>query len=442
MPPKKKDTSKQTAAAKPPTLINGFTKEEISKEQMEEHIVHLQEELDREREERSYFQLEEDMIRVFREITERKLDEARAKLKNLERAAEEDDGCHRVENMVYKQKMKHLLCEHQNTVSELKADRLAAAAALQKEHEELEDELFNKMRAITVDMQRLGSENQIRELELKHKEETAATRANFDKLLAETTARCKEKMQQLQEEQETIKRSVISTQELQWSSHMMALTEDHNQFFRDAKAVVLNVMQNAEAIDQLNEEIAELKVKLKKMKQDQSSVLKENLHLTELLAKVRMEIADVEKKTKRGSVKEIKIPKRKVLEDLKTDHEVLKHHFTKLQLERDELFESFRQNTQTAQDETDLRNSLLESKLQTWVDGLEKIQAQLQSVLTAPNVDHTALMGITTKVKENLESKNSTIKVLEHKRNLISKARKNLLLTAELKQMAPSSYPG
>lgn len=62
--------------------------------------------------------------------------------------------------------MKHLLCEHQNTVSELKADRLVAADALRKEQEELEDELFNKMRAITVEMQGLNVENHVKELEL------------------------------------------------------------------------------------------------------------------------------------------------------------------------------------------------------------------------------------------------------------------------------------
>lgn len=59
-------------------------------------------------------------------------------------------------------------------------------------------------------------------------------------------------MQQLHEELETIKQSAISMKELQWSSHMMALTEDHNQFFSDTEAVVFNVVQNAQATDELN----------------------------------------------------------------------------------------------------------------------------------------------------------------------------------------------
>lgn len=59
-------------------------------------------------------------------------------------------------------------------------------------------------------------------------------------------------MQQLQEELEMMKQSELSVQELQWSSHLMTLTEDHNQFFRDAKVVVFKVMQDAQATDELN----------------------------------------------------------------------------------------------------------------------------------------------------------------------------------------------
>lgn len=62
--------------------------------------------------------------------------------------------------------MKHLLCEHQNTISELKADGLVSAELLQKEQEQLETALHKEMRAIMVDMQELDNENLIKELKL------------------------------------------------------------------------------------------------------------------------------------------------------------------------------------------------------------------------------------------------------------------------------------
>lgn len=62
--------------------------------------------------------------------------------------------------------MKHLLCEHQNTISELKADGLVSREMMQKEQEHLETELHKEMTAIMVDMQELDNENLVKELEL------------------------------------------------------------------------------------------------------------------------------------------------------------------------------------------------------------------------------------------------------------------------------------
>lgn len=62
--------------------------------------------------------------------------------------------------------MKHLLCEHQNTISELKADGLVSSEMVQEEHQQLESKLHNEMRSIMVDMQELDNEGLVKELEL------------------------------------------------------------------------------------------------------------------------------------------------------------------------------------------------------------------------------------------------------------------------------------
>lgn len=67
---------------------------------------------------------------------------------------------------MYKQKMKHLLCEHRNTTLELKAAGLVSAEVMHKEQEQLESELHKAMRATVVDMQVLDIENLVTELEL------------------------------------------------------------------------------------------------------------------------------------------------------------------------------------------------------------------------------------------------------------------------------------
>lgn len=62
--------------------------------------------------------------------------------------------------------MKHLLCEHQNTIAELKAVGLVSTQVAQEEQNQLETELHKDMRAVMVDIQKLDNENLVKELEL------------------------------------------------------------------------------------------------------------------------------------------------------------------------------------------------------------------------------------------------------------------------------------
>ena len=86
----------------------------------------LQKELAKEAEDRNYMQLERDKINEFWEITKAELEERKAELRNRDRDAEELEEKHQVEIKVYKQKVKHLLYEHQNTITTLKADTESA----------------------------------------------------------------------------------------------------------------------------------------------------------------------------------------------------------------------------------------------------------------------------------------------------------------------------
>lgn len=67
---------------------------------------------------------------------------------------------------VYKQKMKHLLCEHQSAVSEIKANKSVSVEALQKEQEQIEIVIHKKMRNVLVDTQELDIEHLVKDLEL------------------------------------------------------------------------------------------------------------------------------------------------------------------------------------------------------------------------------------------------------------------------------------
>ena len=64
----------------------------------------------------------QDKINAFWEITKKELEDKKAELRNKDREMEEMEERHQVEIKVYKQKVKHLLYEHQNNLALQKAD--------------------------------------------------------------------------------------------------------------------------------------------------------------------------------------------------------------------------------------------------------------------------------------------------------------------------------
>lgn len=69
---------------------------------------------------------------------------------------------------MYKQKVKHLLYEQQNSITELKTEGVVATKLLEKEQAEVESELQRAKRNLKVDLkeQELSTENYVKNLKL------------------------------------------------------------------------------------------------------------------------------------------------------------------------------------------------------------------------------------------------------------------------------------
>jgi len=74
---------------------------------------------------------------------------------------------------------------------------------------------------------------------------------------------------------------------------------------------------------------------------------------------------------------------------------------------------------------------LLEKKLGTLADTLEKKDTQLNEVLAASNLDPSALSIVSRKLEDVLDSKNTTIKDLQLELSRVCQAHNHLLRTYE-----------
>merc|ERR1712241_804437 len=172
-----------------------------------------------------------------------------------------------------------------------------------------------------------------------------------------------------------------------------------------------------------------------------AEVIAENKRLTEPLQKAREEVDDLRRqlanyekdKETLGMTK----ARLKITEDdfraLKWEHEVLEQRFHKTQEERDDLYRKFVKAIHEVQQKSSFKNLLLEKKLSALADTLEKKEAQLNEVLSASNLDPTALTVVTRKLEDVLDSKNSAIKDLQYELARVCKAHNDLLRTYESK---------
>jgi DNA repair exonuclease SbcCD ATPase subunit len=163
-----------------------------------------------------------------------------------------------------------------------------------------------------------------------------------------------------------------------------------------------------EPLQKAREEVEELRKQLANYDKDKQSLAS---------AKARLKVMDEEFKA------------------LQWEHEVLEQRFEKVQQERDQLYQRFVKAIHEVQQKSNFKNLLLEKKLGALADTLEKKEAQLNEVLSASNLDPTALTVVTRKLEDVLDSKNSAIKDLQYELARVCKAHNDLMRTYEAKLM-------
>ncbi|NXY39912.1 DRC4 protein, partial [Pomatorhinus ruficollis] len=89
----------------------------------------------------------------------------------------------------------------------------------------------------------------------------------------------------------------------------------------------------------------------------------------------------------------------KELKDLQWEHEVLEQRFSKVQEERDELYQKFTKAINEVQQKTGFKNLLLERKLKGLLNLLEQKEVELSEVITASNLDPSALSLVSHKLE-------------------------------------------
>ncbi|KAM6253094.1 dynein regulatory complex subunit 4 [Porphyrio hochstetteri] len=419
----------------------------MSKEQLERHVKRLREELDREREERNYFQLERDKIHTFWDITRRQLEEKKAELRNRDREMEEAEERHQVEIKVYKQKVKHLLYEHQENLTELKTEGVLSVRRAQRDLWAQETELRKDMRSLKVELkeQELANEVVVKSMHLKQEKEITQLYSNFERQMKELEAKHTKKMQVLRDDLDLRRKTEIHEVEERKNNQINELLRNHEKASGDLRNYYNDLtLHNLAFIDLLKGQVEELKKKENQLEKEKADALLQNKQLKESLQQAQEQGSELQKKLANydkdkevltNTKARLKVTQ-KELKDLQWEHEVLEQRFSKVQAERDELYQKFTRAIGEVQQKTGFKNLLLERKLKALLSVLEKKEVELSEVFAASNLDPTALSLVSQKLEDVLSSKNSTIQDLQLQLARVCKAHDDMLHTMEEKLTA------
>nr|XP_015828491.2 dynein regulatory complex subunit 4 [Nothobranchius furzeri]XP_054599827.1 dynein regulatory complex subunit 4-like [Nothobranchius furzeri] len=420
MPPRTKQ--KNPGKGKSSAEMGRLSTEEMSKDQLEEHIVRLREELDREREEKSFFQLERDKTQDFWEISKRKLQEAKAELRNRDRERDEAEERHQVEITVYKQKLKHVLSEQQNTISEMKMDTACSALLVQNQNTDSGLELHRGLQNLQMDFQeKLIQEGiSIMELRQKHQVELMELNNKYRHRLKEVEQTFQQRMDFLVTMEDKKRESAIRELENHLENRMGSVIQDQDRVLRQAEEFYTQVIKKqlsdqevpkAEALRsemiQKNRKLERAQQKEKVLKRSLKEAEQKVLELQEQLQKhVRFQEA---MKENQGQQKVVE----KELKDLMVEYELLLQAFQKVEQERDELLQRQMESILDVQQRSSLKRILLEKKLSALTETLEEKEAQLCTTLSVSSIDPTTRNAAANKLQEVLEGKRATIDALQ-----------------------------
>ncbi|XP_068607547.1 dynein regulatory complex subunit 4-like [Brachionichthys hirsutus] len=378
-PPKTKRG--KTGKTKSSPAVDALSVEEMSKDQLEEHIVRLRDELDREQEERIYFQLERDKVRSFWEITRRKQEEAQAQLRNRQREREEAKERHRVEITEFKQKLQHVMCEQHGVTHGLKIDAVASASLVQDQHREAELGLQQEQHSLqaTLREKKLHNHRFIQLLKLLQHLELMEQNRRYRSKIQEMEARHQKRRSIMEGEERKLMEEVPNEETKRL---IRALLQDQNRSLRDATEFYSHLRISVlEERKELEEDVSQATQQQARMDRKLSAAREEEQHLTTDLQEAQKKRSELlkeledraESRTATGATGKDD----QAIRDVAVGYELLLQDYEKLQQERDELLRREEETIRDTQQKSDMKRLIMEQKVKALTGSLEKTRPEV-----------------------------------------------------------------
>mmetsp|Transcript_16600 Transcript_16600/g.24984 ORF Transcript_16600/g.24984 Transcript_16600/m.24984 type:complete len:477 (+) Transcript_16600:64-1494(+) len=370
------------------------------------------------------FQQQREKLNYFWIVEKKKLEDKRAELRNKDRELQDLEEKHQVEIKIYKQRLKHLLQEHQNEITHKKTESELALKMAQDDDREIEADVKEDKRTLNIELKEieLSHEEFIRGLKREQDQKITFLRHEFERKANEAQKMYEARMKKTRESLDRVRKDEIKS--IEEAKHLMIdkLMAEHQKAFADIKNYYNDITHNnLDLIKSLKEEVKELEAEERKDELRLNEKMVENRKLSAPLKKMQEDVVRLRSeleayRSEKEEMTAVKAQLEVVEKECSTvnwEHEVLLQRFEGLKKERDELRKHFMSSVYDVKQKCGFKSLLLEKKLTAVQRVQEEKEAQLNEVLARANLQPSALGNVKGNVEDILHLKNDEARRLQ-----------------------------
>lgn len=370
------------------------------------------------------FQQQREKLNYFWIVEKKKLEDKRVELRNKDRELQDLEEKHQVEIKIYKQRLKHLLYEHQNEIAKKKTDAEIALKMAQDDDREAESDVKEDRRYLNINLKEIEftHEEYIRGLKREQDQKITMLRHEFERKASEVQKTYEARMKKTRDTLDRRRKEEIKG--IEDRKHVMIdrLMAEHSKAFADIKNYYNDITHNnLDLIKSLKEEVKELETEERKDQLRLHEKMQENKKLSAPLKKMqddvirlRSELDDY--KAEKAEMRRVKA-QLLIVEDNQSsvswECETLVQRLVNLKKERDELRDNLRESIYDIKQKSAFKGLLLEKKLAALQRVQEEREAQLNEALNRANLEPTVLGQVKGHVDDVLQRKNNEARLYQ-----------------------------
>ncbi|KAJ1423224.1 growth-arrest-specific micro-tubule binding-domain-containing protein [Ochromonadaceae sp. CCMP2298] len=364
------------------------------------------------------FQQQREKLNYFWIVEKKRLEDKRVELRNKDRELQDLEEKHQVEIKIYKQRLKHLLYEHQNEITQKKTETEKALKMAQDDDREAESDIKEDRRALSTVIKEIEitHEEYIRGLKREQDQKITMLRHEFERRSTEVQKSYEAQMKKSRDGLDKRRKEEIRAIEDRKHVMIEQLMGEHSKAFADIKNYYNDITHNnLDLIKSLKEEVKELETEEQKDKIRLQEKMQENKKLSAPLKRMQEDVIRLraeldEYRLEKAEMRRVKAALLVVeggQSSVAWEHETLVQRLSELRVERDELDSNLRTSVFEVKQKSAFRGMLLEKKLIALNRVQEEREAQLNEVLSRANLDPTVLGQVKGHVDDILMRKNA-----------------------------------